>query len=177
MPSFAGGCEWGNPLTTGNIIETLAEITPGSPVAAALARRANIVALSDAAHEAVLRPREPGGLSHAERAALAQRMARLHAEPAIAAHYGRLLDETSEAGAMAELSDPARIPSGPRHAAIARHTDMLTRAVREASRAAIDALREAGVSEPDIVRLSELAAFVNYQIRVIIGLRLLREAA
>ena len=164
-------------MTTGTIIETLAEIAPGSSVAAAVARRTNIIALSDAAHEAVLRPREPGGLSHAERAALAGRMARLHGEGAIAAHYDALLEQTGEAAAMAELLDPARFPSNERRAAIARHSDMLTRAVREASRAAIDTLRKAGLSEPDIVRLSELAAFVNYQIRVIVGLRLLKDAA
>jgi uncharacterized protein YciW len=33
----------------------------------------------------------------------------------------------------------------------------------------------AGVSEADIVRLSELGAFVNYQLRVLAGLRLLKE--
>jgi uncharacterized protein YciW len=40
----------------------------------------------------------------------------------------------------------------------------------------IAALKSAGVSEDDIVRLSELVAFNSYQIRLTIGLRLMREA-
>ena len=39
----------------------------------------------------------------------------------------------------------------------------------------IAALKAAGVGEADIVRLSELAAFVNYQLRVVAGLKLLKE--
>lgn len=159
------------------IIETLVDIAPGSPLAAALARRSGITELSQAAHDAVLLPREAGGLSHAERAALAERMARLHGEPTIAAHYAVLLARTDEQEAQAALRDPEKLPSNARRAALARHADLLTRAPRDATRAAIDALRQAGVSEPDIVRLSELAAFVNYQIRVIAGLRLLKEVA
>jgi len=37
----------------------------------------------------------------------------------------------------------------------------------------IAALTAAGVSEDDIVRLSELIAFVNYQARVVVGLQLM----
>jgi uncharacterized protein YciW len=39
----------------------------------------------------------------------------------------------------------------------------------------IAALKKAGVSEDDIVRLSELVAFVNYQVRLAAGLKLLGE--
>jgi uncharacterized protein YciW len=57
---------------------------------------------------------------------------------------------------------------------MARHADRLTLAPREATRQDIAALTAAGITEPDIVRLSELAAFVNYQLRVVAGLRLLK---
>lgn len=162
-------------LVADKVIEALAEIASGTPLAATLERRSDILGMSQAAHEAALSPREPGGLSHAERAALAERMARLHEEPRITAHYAALLARTGAEEAQAELRDPRKRPSDARQAALAAHADMLTRAPREATRGAIDALRQAGVSEPDIVRLSELAAFVNYQIRVVAGLRLLRE--
>jgi uncharacterized protein YciW len=59
-----------------------------------------------------------------------------------------------------------------RLAAILRHVDMVTRTPRQATRADIEALKAAGVEEADIVRLSELVAFVSYQARVIAGLRL-----
>ena len=39
------------------------------------------------------------------------------------------------------------------------------------------ALRTAGLDDSDIVRLSELSAFVSYQIRVVAGLRLMAEVA
>ena len=58
---------------------------------------------------------------------------------------------------------------------MARHADLLTISPREASRGDIEALKAAGVAEPDIVRLAELAAFVNYQLRVVAGLKVLKE--
>ncbi|MGC2779965.1 MAG: hypothetical protein WA418_30435, partial [Bradyrhizobium sp.] len=64
-----------------------------------------------------------------------------------------------------------------RQDAMARHADLLTLSPRNATRDDIATLRAAGVGDPDIVRLSELAAFVNYQLRVIVGLMLLREVA
>ena len=57
---------------------------------------------------------------------------------------------------------------------MARHADLLTTAPREATRQDIERLKAAGVAEPDIVRLAELAAFVNYQLRVIAGLKVLK---
>ena len=41
----------------------------------------------------------------------------------------------------------------------------------------IAALVSAGVPEDDIVRLSELVAFVNYQVRLTIGFRLMGVAS
>lgn len=46
---------------------------------------------------------------------------------------------------------------------------------KNASSKDIEALVNAGVPEDDIVRLSELNAFVSYQIRVVAGLRLMAE--
>jgi CMD domain protein len=162
-------------LAADGIIERLVGIAPGSELAVALVARSQIMDLSQAAHDAVLSPRDPGGLSYAERAALAERMARIHGDAAAAAHYAAL-PASGESGREA-LSDPAATPQDGRRAALARHVDLLTRSPREATRGDIDALREAGISEPDIVRLSELIAFGNYQLRVVAGLRLLQEAA
>ena len=165
-----------------NIIERLAGIGDGSPLAEALKARAEIMRLSDASHEAVLRPKTPGGLSHALRAALAARMAAWLGDDALAAHYRALLqDAGEEAGSGQAAEDLAATvattgasPTAPRLAAIVRHVDLLTREPREATRGDIEALRAAGLDEADIVRLSELAAFVNYQARVIAGFRSLQ---
>lgn len=56
--------------------------------------------------------------------------------------------------------------------ALARHADLLMLEPRKATRQDVETLKTAGVSEADIVRLSELAAFVNYQLRVVAGVKL-----
>lgn len=46
----------------------------------------------------------------------------------------------------------------------------------KAARSDIERLEAAGLTNPQIVALSELIAFVNFQTRVAAGLRLLRSA-
>lgn len=156
------------------LIETLVSVRPGTALAAAMEKRAEILRLSEAAHDAVLLPRDPGGLSHGLRAALAARMARQNRNPALASHYDTLVARAGEP-ATASLADPRTNGAEPRIAEIVRHADRLTVAPRDATRAHVDALRQVGLTDADIVRLAELAAFVNYQVRVIAGLKLLGE--
>ena len=163
-------------MSAPHLIETLAAVPDGTALAAALEERAQIMALSQASHDAVLQPREPGGLSHGERAALAARMAHWNRDATLAAHYRDLLDQAGAGAALTAIAsgaDTGETGTDARLAAIVRHADMLTLRPRDATRADIEALVAAGVAEPDIVRLAELAAFVNYQVRVIAGLRLL----
>ena len=163
-------------MSAPNLIEALATVPDGSPLAEALSQRAQIMALSQASHDAVLLPRDPGGLSHGERAALAARMALWNRDASLAAHYRELLDRAGAGAvltAIASGAEAGEAGADARLGAIIRHADMLTLRPRDATRADIEALVTAGVSEPDIVRLAELAAFVNYQVRVITGLRLL----
>lgn len=157
------------------LIEKLVGIAAGSKLGAALKTRAEVLRLSEAAHDAVLVPRDPGGLSHALRAALAARMCRHVGNAALVAHYEGYLAHSGDAD-VAALAQPGAASGDHRHDAMARHADLLTVAPRNATRDDIAALKAAGVGEPDIIRLSELAAFVNYQLRVIAGLMLLRDA-
>jgi uncharacterized protein YciW len=159
-------------LTT--LIETVADVPAASRLGQALNARAEILRLSEAAHDAVLLPREPGGLSHGLRAALAARMCRHLGDEALTAHYESYLAHSSDLDLVA-LARPGGVCCDPLHDAMARHTDLLTLSPREATRRDIVALKAVGVSEADIVRLSELAAFVNYQLRVLAGLKLLKE--
>jgi len=48
---------------------------------------------------------------------------------------------------------------------------------RDAAPAALQALLDAGWSTTDIVTLSQIAAFLSFQIRVVAGLRALADAA
>ncbi len=155
------------------VVAKAAGIAAGSPLTAVLKLRAEILELTENSHEASLRPIQPGSLTHSERAGLACRMAKRNDDPVLARHYETLFGVGSQAVANTEFDggDDARLK------AIIRHTDLVTTNPKEATADDITALRSAGLDDADIVRLSELIAFVSYQIRVVAGLRLMAEVA
>ena len=158
-----------------SIVVEAAGIAADHPLAAVIAGRSDVMQLTQASHDAALKPEPPGGLSHAERAALACRMARLSDEEMLARHYEAMIPES---GGWQAIADPAFDGTDDeRTRAILRHTDLVTVDPKRAAEADIAALKSAGILEPDIVRLSELIAFVSYQVRVVKGLRLMAEAA
>ena len=89
------------------LIETLAAVPSDSSLGQAMTTRAEILRLSEAAHDAVLLPREPGGLSHGLRAALAARMCRHLGDDALAAHYDAYVAHSAD-----PMWAPLRIPMG-----------------------------------------------------------------
>ena len=156
-----------------NVIERLVAAPPGSDLEEAMQARAEILRLSQASHDAVVSPKDPGGIDHPLRAALAERVARHNQDSALAAHYRDCLEA---AGANDTLRSVADIGSSSDYdgqlAVITDFTDLVTLRPRDAQRSNIEDLKRAGISEPDIVRLTELIAFVNYQVRVIAGFKL-----
>src|ERR1700736_5538718 len=113
----------GGPMTT--LIESLAGVPPGSRLGQALKTRAEILRLSEAAHDAVLLPREPGGLSHALRAALAARMCRHVGDDALTRHYDSYLAHSGDLDVSA-LAHPDGTCGDRQQDAMARHPDLLT---------------------------------------------------
>ncbi len=155
------------------ILEDAGAVPDAGPLADAVAFRERLMELTEASHEAALRPAQPGGLSHGLRAAIAARITRHCAETALAAHYDALAAGAPEAA----LAEPGAMSDDARLAAILAYVDKVTLSPSTASRADIDALRAAGIAEGDIVRLAGLVAFVNYQLRVALVLRGLAGAA
>ena len=150
-------------------------IVEGHPLASVLFGRSDIMRLTQTSLGAVLQPEPPGGLCHSERAALACRIARLNDEELMASYYETLIPENSELRAIAnpafdELHDQ-------RLKAILRYADLVTVDPKRVTGSEVSALKAAGILDSDIVRLSELIAFLAYQIRVVQGLRLMRDAA
>ena len=163
-------------MTTENTTLLTAGVRPGSRLAEIVAGRSDLMDLTQAAQEAILNPRVIGGISGAERVAFACRMARLSGEQMLAEYYEKRLRQTSAAAAVGQIADPSFAGAGDqRLAALIRHVDLVTQSPKNASRDHIAALRDAGIAEADIVRLAEMIAFINYQIRVVAGLRLLGE--
>lgn len=139
---------------------------------AALRARAGILAMTDAAETAVLRPQAPGAWSHALRAALAARCARLCGLDDLAGQYA-----TAAAGdPAAALADPAEDGAELGLAHVTRFMDLVAASPRDVKSTDISGLQAAGVSDADIVRLAELNAFLAYRLRLAAGLRLLEAA-
>ncbi|TVQ38814.1 MAG: hypothetical protein EA356_02415 [Geminicoccaceae bacterium] len=139
-------------------------------LAAALALRAEVLAMTAKSRRSVLAPAEPGGLAPALRLGLAVRMAAANAEPGLEAAY-RALGEVDAAVADAA----GALPAAARLGALVRHVDLVTERPRAATAADIAALGAAGWDTADIVRLSQLVAFVSYEVRLVRGLRLMAE--
>ena len=155
------------------VVAKAAGISAESPLASVLSGRNDIMELTEKSHDASLRPKTPGGLSHSERAALACRIALLNNEAVLARHYDGLIGTGNLAIADTGFDGGSDI----RLTAILRHTDLVTVDPKEATSDDIAALKSAGIAEVDIVRFSQLIAFVSYQIRVVAGLRLMAEVS
>jgi CMD domain protein len=91
--------------------------------------------------------------------------------------YGRYpagpLSREDTAGLSYRVGPTTRRALGPRLAAAFEHVHMLVFHPRDAAPAALQALLDAGWSTTDIVTLSQIVAFLSFQIRVVTGLRVL----
>jgi CMD domain protein len=93
--------------------------------------------------------------------------------------YGRYpagpLSREDSAGLRYRVEAATRRALGPRLAAAFEHVHMLVFHPRDAAPAALQALLDAGWSTTDIVTLSQIVAFLSFQIRVVSGLRTLAD--
>ncbi|MGO8832989.1 MAG: CMD domain protein [Roseiarcus sp.] len=95
--------------------------------------------------------------------------------------YGRYprgpLSAEDRLGPIHRVSGSNRLVLGERLCAGLEHAHLLVFRPRDASPAALQSLLDSGWSTTDIVTLSQLVAFLSFQIRVIVGLRALALAA
>jgi CMD domain protein len=158
-------------------IDELAGIDAGSPLHQLRAQRPEIARYAQGSYLALLEPEDPAGVSRFERESIALRVALLSSAPTLAEHHRarlqRLGADKGIIGAIEHFADESALSA--RQAAILRHTDLLTTDPGGASRKAIDELRAQGLSARDIVTISQLIAFLSFQIRVLAGLRLFAE--
>jgi CMD domain protein len=80
------------------------------------------------------------------------------------------LSRENTAGPVYRAGAETRRGLGPRLAAAFEHMHLLVFHPRDAAPAALQALLDAGWSTTDIVTLSQIAAFLSFQIRVVAGL-------
>jgi CMD domain protein len=86
------------------------------------------------------------------------------------------LSREDAAGPIHRVAPETRHALGSRLAAALDHMHLLVFHPRDAAPAALQALLDAGWSTTDIVTLSQIAAFLSFQIRVVAGLRVLAGA-
>jgi len=95
--------------------------------------------------------------------------------------YGRYpagpLSREDKAGIEYEVLATHASLLGPKLTAALEHAHLLVFHPRDASSAALEKLIDAGWSSTDIVTISQLVAFLSFQIRVVAGLRVLASAS
>lgn len=151
-------------------IDRAAGLAPGGELHALRRLRPEFVDGAEACRAAVLTPEEGLDLSEDLRQAVACRVARGAQNPALLAGYR--VPEATDLAALARGETPA----DPSLAALARHADMIASRPAEARAEDLAALQAVGFTVPQIIALSELLAYVCFQIRVAHGLALMEAA-
>jgi uncharacterized protein YciW len=147
-----------------DVIDRAAGLAPGDPLHAVRRSRASVVAATQASHDALLNEAVEG-LSVADRLRVAVHACTLAGAAPLAEHYAERL--------AADASGRAAAPS-PALPAMLAFATKLTTDPRLGDRAAIAALKRAGLGDPAIVALAQLVAFLSYQLRVVAGLQAMR---
>ena len=155
---------------TTDIVDTAAGLASGSPVAALRRQREAFVRHTQGSHDVLITPSDPGGVSLIERAAAALHVASIEGDAALVAHYRQRLLETGADVAAIEAMNVAPRLAGHSAPCLADH-----HGPGSATRSDLEALRDAGLAERDIVVVAQIVAFVSYQVRVVAGLRALAE--
>lgn len=194
-------------LQNRDIIDFLAGIEPGSRLDGLRAQRPETRLNVQKSYEALFEPEHRGGVTPAERFAVAAFVAGLHKAAAIRSYYSSKLQDEPHGSALVAVIDAeidrgnARGPYGhypagplsredkpgfvyevsgesrnlldPKLSAALEHIHLLVFRPREASAGALQKLLDAGWTTTGIVTLSQLVAFLAFQIRVVTGLKAL----
>lgn len=154
-------------------MDKAAGLSPDDAVFNARRFRPEFVQGAELCRLSVLTPADGLGLTAALRIALARRIAALNADDALAVEYSAQLADLDPMEQLLALAQGATNLDEPL-ATIARHVDLITLSPSKAEASDIARLAQAGLNNPQIVALSELIAFVNFQTRVATGLKLMR---
>jgi len=149
-----------------DVIDRAAGLAPGDPLHAARRFRAKVAQATQASHDALLQ-QPVDGLSTEDRVRVAAHVCTIAGAPTLVRHYEALL-----------AAAPGRdAPPSPALPAMLEFAAALTTDPRQGDRAAIAALRRAGLGDAAIVALAQLVAFLSYQLRVVAGLQAMRAGA
>jgi CMD domain protein len=166
-------------MTSNDLVDAAAGLSPESPVARLRRQREAFVRHTQGSHDVLITPADPAGLSLIERAAVALRVASIEHDAALIEHYRSRLRQIVADAATIEAAEASAglLDVSPRLAAILDHVALVATSPGSASQSRLDALRNAGLAPRDIVTIAQIVAFVSYQVRVVAGLRALAQGA
>lgn len=158
-----------------DLLDSLVGIEADSPLGALRQKRADIASYIQGSYDALLEPEDESGVGRTERGLIALRVAALDKSDLLIQHYR---DYLAEQNAPAEWVDATMQPGlgaslSPRLRALLEHVDRLTHEPRVATPEHLAALKTHGLSDANLVTISQLIAFVSFQVRAIVGLQLL----
>lgn len=164
-------------IAQADVLNALLGIDEGSALAALRAQRPEATSHTQGSYQALFSAASATAVTPIERFATALRVAALHEEPALVDHYRARLRATPGASdhLIADVltgPDAAGLPA--RLQAMLIHAGLLVIRPAAATPADLAALQAAGLSDAEIVTVSQLIAFVSFQVRVLVGLSLLR---
>jgi uncharacterized protein YciW len=149
-----------------DLIELLLGIAPEDRLGALRRQRPEALRHAEGAFRELLLPADPGGLSRAERAAVALRIAAREGCGPLCLVFRAHLAPRAEA---AEATGEDRL------AALLRYAEKAGLRPREVREADIQALAALGLGPREIVALTQLVAFVPFQVRLLAGLRAMQQ--
>lgn len=160
-------------MADADLIDRLAGLEPGSSAFELRRQRPDVLARMQGAYDALFDPPVPGNLTLAERAAVGLRIARAAGDEVFAAHFRERLAGAADLIAAAE----GPVSGEGRMALILAYADLVAQDPERTDPAAMARLRGLGFDSRDIVALTQLVAFMAYEIRVLAGLRILNQEA
>jgi CMD domain protein len=162
-------------MTETDLVDSMIGADPGSRLDLLRAARPEVKLRTQSSTDALFNPVEADGLTDAERFAVALRLVILNRSDVLADHYRERLATTADGAAfLAALDGEALDRLDNRQIAILRHANLLALRPAEAREDDLHILEDAGLSTVAIVTLAQIVAFVNYQLRSVFALQLLR---
>lgn len=159
-----------------DLVDALVGLKPGSRTYEVRHQREKVAAATQGSYDALFDPHLPD-LSLTQRLLVALHACVLTPAPELAAHYrARLVQDGCDAALIqfADSTAPREPSSNARLNAMLQFTRTLIEDPVEGDKAALLALPAAGLSTPAVVALSQLIAFLSYQIRLVAGLKAMK---
>lgn len=162
---------------TTDLLNTLAGIEAGSHVGELRTQRSEIASYIQGSYNALLEPDDTSSVSRIERGLISLRVAILEHSAPLIEHYRAYLAQADAPAESVSAVENAALGDAlsPRLVAILKHVDLLTKEPIAATPAHLAELQAQGLSAADIVTISQLIAFLSFQVRAIVGLKLLAE--